>query len=282
MLAAFPDARRDRGRAWLGGALARVPPAGARRAALDRAAVGGCAAATRSPSSSTRAARSAPARMRRRGCASSFCSSEPRGSVLDVGCGSGVLAIAAAKLGFAPVIAVDVDEAAIEATRANAAANGVEVDARRSTPRRPLPARRPRARQHRARRGRGARARLEAARLVTSGYLVADEPAAREASAAPSVASSTAGRRTLHERLPDAQYDPARGALHVDFLGCKVSHVDAQEIRERLLADGHVEAARRRARRRRGDQHAAASRTRRSRRAARPRPGRRGPTAAST
>lgn len=29
----------------------------------------------------------------------------------------------------------------------------------------------------------------------------------------------------------------------IDFLGCKVSHADAQEIRERLLADGHVEAA---------------------------------------
>ena len=51
------------------------------------------------------------------------------GSVVDVGCGSGVLAIAAAKLGHAPVLAVDVDEAAVEATRANAAANGVEVAA---------------------------------------------------------------------------------------------------------------------------------------------------------
>src|SRR5580765_4667741 len=29
----------------------------------------------------------------------------------------------------------------------------------------------------------------------------------------------------------------------VDFLGCKVSHVDVHGIRERLLADGHVEAA---------------------------------------
>ena len=57
----------------------------------------------------------------------------------------------------------------------------------------------------------------------------------------------------------------------VDFLGCKVSHVDVHEIRERLLADGHVQAAPVRRRRRR-DQHAAASRTRRSRRAARPRP----------
>jgi tRNA A37 methylthiotransferase MiaB len=31
--------------------------------------------------------------------------------------------------------------------------------------------------------------------------------------------------------------------FHTDFLGCKVSHADAQEIRERLLADGHTEAA---------------------------------------
>ena len=53
----------------------------------------------------------------------------PRGSVLDVGCGSGVLAIAAARLGFGPVVAVDADTAAVDATRANAAANGVAVEA---------------------------------------------------------------------------------------------------------------------------------------------------------
>lgn len=49
-------------------------------------------------------------------------------SLLDVGCGSGVLSIAAAKLGFAPVRAVDLDEVALETTRVNAAANGVVVD----------------------------------------------------------------------------------------------------------------------------------------------------------
>ena len=49
-------------------------------------------------------------------------------SLLDVGCGSGVLSVAAAKLGFAPVNAVDIDEVALETTRANAAANGVAVD----------------------------------------------------------------------------------------------------------------------------------------------------------
>jgi ribosomal protein L11 methyltransferase len=53
-------------------------------------------------------------------------------SLLDVGCGSGVLSIAAARLGFAPVRAVDLEEAAVEAARANAAANGVEVEVRRA------------------------------------------------------------------------------------------------------------------------------------------------------
>jgi ribosomal protein L11 methyltransferase len=53
-------------------------------------------------------------------------------SVLDVGCGSGILAIAAAKLGAADVLGVDTDPIAIEATIANAAANGLtdRIDAR--------------------------------------------------------------------------------------------------------------------------------------------------------
>jgi ribosomal protein L11 methyltransferase len=54
------------------------------------------------------------------------------GSVVDFGCGSGVLSIVAAKLGFTPVIALDADENAVAATIANAAANGVEVDARQA------------------------------------------------------------------------------------------------------------------------------------------------------
>ena len=45
--------------------------------------------------------------------------------VLDYGCGSGILAIAAAKLGAAQVLGVDVDPQAIRASRANARANGV-------------------------------------------------------------------------------------------------------------------------------------------------------------
>jgi ribosomal protein L11 methyltransferase len=54
----------------------------------------------------------------------------PRGSLLDIGCGSGVLSIAAARLGFRPVLAVDLDPQAIEATERNAEANGVVLDAR--------------------------------------------------------------------------------------------------------------------------------------------------------
>jgi ribosomal protein L11 methyltransferase len=55
-----------------------------------------------------------------------------RGSLLDVGCGSGVLAIGAARLGFAPVTAIDHDHAAVEATLRNAALNGVTLDCRRA------------------------------------------------------------------------------------------------------------------------------------------------------
>lgn len=53
-----------------------------------------------------------------------------RGSLVDVGCGSGVLSVAAAKLGFEPVVGIDRDEAAVDAARRNAAANGVEIEVR--------------------------------------------------------------------------------------------------------------------------------------------------------
>ncbi len=49
--------------------------------------------------------------------------------VLDYGCGSGILAIAAALHGARDVDAVDLDPAAVEATRVNAAANGVALRA---------------------------------------------------------------------------------------------------------------------------------------------------------
>ena len=56
---------------------------------------------------------------------------EPRGPLADWGCGSGVLAIAAAKLGFGPVLACDVEAASVAATRDGARDNGVEVEVSR-------------------------------------------------------------------------------------------------------------------------------------------------------
>ena len=54
-----------------------------------------------------------------------------RGSVVDLGCGSGVLGIVAAQLGYGPVTALDVDPLAVEATEGNAARNGVALQVRR-------------------------------------------------------------------------------------------------------------------------------------------------------
>jgi ribosomal protein L11 methyltransferase len=65
----------------------------------------------------------------RRGIAARVRRGRRRGSFVDLGCGSGVLSIAAAKLGFEPVVAVDADRAALAATERNARANGVELAA---------------------------------------------------------------------------------------------------------------------------------------------------------
>ena len=53
-----------------------------------------------------------------------------KGSFLDMGCGSGILSIAAAKLGYAPVAGFDIDEEAVAASKENAEKNGVQVDYR--------------------------------------------------------------------------------------------------------------------------------------------------------
>jgi ribosomal protein L11 methyltransferase len=55
----------------------------------------------------------------------------PAGAIADWGCGSGVLAVCAAKLGWAPVLACDMDPAAVEAAGEAAVTNGVPVQVTR-------------------------------------------------------------------------------------------------------------------------------------------------------
>ena len=61
------------------------------------------------------------------------------GSFVDLGCGSGVLGIAAARLGWTPVLALDHEPAAVRAARDNAALNRVELEVRRFDLRRGAP-----------------------------------------------------------------------------------------------------------------------------------------------
>jgi ribosomal protein L11 methyltransferase len=61
-------------------------------------------------------------------------------TVIDYGCGSGILAIAAARLGAARVTGIDIDPQALVATRDNAARNRVEIDVRAGGDPRPGPA----------------------------------------------------------------------------------------------------------------------------------------------
>ncbi|HEX7524820.1 MAG TPA: 50S ribosomal protein L11 methyltransferase [Gaiellaceae bacterium] len=99
-----------------------------------------------------------------------------RGSLLDVGCGSGVLSIAAALLGFAPVVGVDIEGPAIEATLENARVNGVEVEARLVAANDPLPSAATAVANISLESVEALPGRLDAAQLVTSGYLASEQP----------------------------------------------------------------------------------------------------------
>lgn len=56
------------------------------------------------------------------------CELQPGSTVLDYGCGSGILAIAAVLLGAGATLGVDIDEQAVQATRDNALANDVVLE----------------------------------------------------------------------------------------------------------------------------------------------------------
>jgi len=72
-------------------------------------------------------------------CLEYLCELDAGGELVDLGTGSGVLAIAAAKLGWSPIRAYDHEPAALEAAAANAAANDVELSFERVNLREQLP-----------------------------------------------------------------------------------------------------------------------------------------------
>jgi ribosomal protein L11 methyltransferase len=72
-------------------------------------------------------------------CLEFLCELEGGGELVDLGTGSGVLAIAAAKLGWGPIRGYDHEPAALEAAAVNAAANGIELHLERMNLREQLP-----------------------------------------------------------------------------------------------------------------------------------------------
>lgn len=72
-------------------------------------------------------------------CLEFLCELNPSGELVDLGTGSGVLAIGAAKLGWNPIRGYDHEPAAIEAAAANAKANDVQLHLERMNLREQLP-----------------------------------------------------------------------------------------------------------------------------------------------
>ena len=145
-----------------------------------------------------------------------------------------MLSVAAALLGHAPVLGVDIEAPSIEATRENAARNGVELDARLVDARRGYP----------ATTSAVANISVEAVRALPGPQSTpncSSRPAtsSRSDSTCPVMRTSTGVRTTGGPRTCTGAPDPSRlsrvATFRVDFLGCKVSHVDAHDVREALL-----------------------------------------------
>jgi len=103
----------------------------------------------------------------------------PPSSVLDAGCGSGVVAIAAVRLGFGPVVAVDADPVAVEVTRQNAERNGAAIEVRQvDVLEGVLPPTDLVVANIELRVVEALLARCDARHAITSGYLAAEAPAA--------------------------------------------------------------------------------------------------------
>jgi ribosomal protein L11 methyltransferase len=118
-----PERARRYGQAWIvaGRLVVRAPGAPGGPAGMPEVVIG-----------ADRAQFGTGAHPTTRDCLEILAALPPDGGFADLGCGAGVLAVAAARLGFRPVHAVDLEPASVRAARENAAANGVEVDVRQA------------------------------------------------------------------------------------------------------------------------------------------------------
>ncbi len=126
-----------------------------------------------------------------------------RGSLLDAGCGSGVVAVAAVRLGFAPVRAVDLDAVAVEVAAATARLNDVPIDVSRADVLRDaLPASDVAVANIELAVVEQLLGRLGAREVVTSGYLDSERPTAPGWDARrPARARGLGGRRSREAAL---------------------------------------------------------------------------------
>jgi phosphohistidine phosphatase SixA len=130
-----------------------------------------------------------------------------RGTLLDVGTGSGVLAIAAALLGFAPVLALDNDPMSLDAARSNASQNGVEIQTIRLTR-----ARAPRQVAHHRRARNGPRARPAGRRRQPPARPLLELAGAFQYAPRELIASGLLERPRSPARSPSARHARARAA----------------------------------------------------------------------
>ncbi len=176
------------------------------------------------------------------------------GSLLDLGCGSGVVSLAALRLGFSPVYGLDNDAVAVEAAEGNAARNRltpVLLVGDATDPALPLPCGRHGRREHRPETHPAPGTALRSARERGGAGVASDAPPARRLAARTrrrgggGVPRVRGGRPTRGRYVaPAASGQTAMTSVASVFVGCKISQADGEQALAELTAAGMHAAGR--------------------------------------